>query len=115
MFERLFLRSAPAFPPSVSISQSFILHTRALVFVVAVKSRQVARSLCLFFELVSSGLPIDRSYFLCALVPPPRNDVIQRDRLLHGDQHHLMGNMFNLVIFGKMAEEDMGSVGASDP
>lgn len=23
-----------------------------------------------------------------------------------------MGNMFNLVIFGKMAEEDMGSVGA---
>lgn len=36
----------------------------------------------------------------------------KRDRLLHGDQHHLMGNMFNLVIFGKMAEEDMGPVGA---
>ncbi|CAM9678593.1 unnamed protein product, partial [Ectocarpus sp. 13 AM-2016] len=31
--------------------------------------------------------------------------------LLHGDQHHLMGNMFNLIIFGKMAEEDMGSIG----
>lgn len=31
--------------------------------------------------------------------------------LLHGDQHHLMGNMFNLMIFGKMAEEDMGSLG----
>lgn len=31
--------------------------------------------------------------------------------LLHGDQHHLMGNMFNLLVFGKMAEEDMGSFG----
>lgn len=45
--------------------------------------------------------------FVVLLSPP------QRGRLLHGDQHHLMGNMFNLVIFGKMAEEDMGSVGAS--
>lgn len=43
--------------------------------------------------------------------PLRRLFLFSRSRLLHGDQHHLMGNMFNLMIFGKMAEEDMGSVG----
>ena len=32
-------------------------------------------------------------------------------RLMHGDQYHLMSNMFILMIFGKMAEEDMGAIG----
>ncbi|CAN0209525.1 unnamed protein product, partial [Discosporangium mesarthrocarpum] len=31
--------------------------------------------------------------------------------LCHGDRAHLMGNMFNLLIFGKMTEEDMGGIG----
>lgn len=63
------------------------------------------------------------SYLIFSVVPPLSSCLFsfRRDHpyifaclfssLLHGDQHHLMGNMFNLMIFGKMAEEDMGSFG----
>ncbi|CAN0298738.1 unnamed protein product [Ascophyllum nodosum] len=69
----------------------------------------VLSSLALFSLDVILG--IDRVLKLSLDHDRPRSWQPVTSLLMHGDQYHLMSNMFILMIFGKMAEEDMGAIG----
>ncbi|CAM9837761.1 unnamed protein product [Scytosiphon promiscuus] len=66
---------------------------------------------CFMLFSLNTLFGVDRLFRLSLNHSKPRWWQCVTSLLLHGDQHHLMGNMFNLIIFGKMAEEDMGSIG----